>query len=132
MGKHRKLREAALGCGIILSLAHFASEAAAFTPEPVSPPTANAQGNSGGQSAQPNAAPQAPQVEMTDPFAQAGKSKGTELTIPGIGSVGTIPKLDFGLELLYGPKNNAPDSIPLDQHAPEPEMQIKGTLTHKF
>ena len=30
------------------------------------------------------------------------KNGETELKIPGIGSVGSLPKLDFGLELLYG------------------------------
>lgn len=129
MGRQRKLRETALGCGIVLTLAHFASGAAAFTPEPVSPPSATPQGNTaGGQS---NIVPQVPQAQMVDPFGQAGKPKGTEVTIPGIGSVGTLPKLDFGLELLYGPKS-VPDSLQLDQHTPDTEMQIKGTLTHKF
>src|SRR5262245_7179085 len=27
---------------------------------------------------------------------------GTEIRIPGLGKVGVLPKLDFGLELLYG------------------------------
>src|SRR5262245_11135402 len=27
---------------------------------------------------------------------------GTEVRIPGLGKVGVLPKLDFGLELLYG------------------------------
>ena len=65
-----------------------------------------------------------------------GKDTGTEVTIPGIGSVGKLPKLDFGLELLYGSKS-APESLQLDQHSldqhvPENDMQIKGTLSHKF
>ena len=65
-----------------------------------------------------------------------GKDAGTEVTIPGIGSVGKLPKLDFGLELLYGARS-APDSLQLnqpniDQRVPENDMQIKGTLSHKF
>ena len=61
----------------------------------------------------------------------AGKSKGTDVTIPGFGTVATLPKLDFGLELLYGPKNG-PEALQLDQHAPDSSMQIRGTLSHKF
>jgi hypothetical protein len=29
-------------------------------------------------------------------------TSGTEVKIPGLGTVGVLPKLDFGLELLYG------------------------------
>src|SRR5262245_33886038 len=35
-----------------------------------------------------------PEFQLTTP--------GTEVRIPGIGKVGVLPKLDFGLELLYG------------------------------
>lgn len=60
-----------------------------------------------------------------------GKSGGTELAIPGVGTIGTIPKLDFGLELLYGangsqtPENNVPDEKTDD-------VLIKGTIKHRF
>jgi hypothetical protein len=37
------------------------------------------------------------------------KSGGTELNIPGVGKIGNLPKLDFGLELLYGGNNAGPD-----------------------
>jgi hypothetical protein len=60
------------------------------------------------------------------------QQKGTEVKIPGIGSVGTLPKLDFGLELLYGPKAGVAEAPQLDQHGQEGDVQIKGTLTHKF
>lgn len=43
-------------------------------------------------------------VELTVPGAIGGQAsgKGTEINIPGLGSLGVLPKLDFGLELLYG------------------------------
>jgi hypothetical protein len=132
MGRHYKLKEAALACGIALSLAQQVTGALAFSTEPVAPPQSNPSQSTplspfGQQLTLPN---QAPQASVDDPLAVAGKS-GTELTIPGIGSVGTIPKLDFGLELLYGGKN-LPDTPPIDQQRLDGEMQIKGTLTHKF
>jgi hypothetical protein len=61
-----------------------------------------------------------------------GDAKGdTELNIPGIGSVGSLPKLDFGLELLYGGGNSgpAPDQ-PLDDK--KDDVLIKGTIRHRF
>jgi hypothetical protein len=129
MSKHVKLEEVALACGIALSLAQI-SGAAAFTPEPVAPPSASTQQLApvqGGQ--QLGTLPQIPQAQLADPFP--AKKEGTEVTIPGLGSVGTLPKLDFGLELLYGPKN-IPEGVQLDTHGKEGDVQIKGSLTHKF
>ncbi|MFZ1107324.1 MAG: hypothetical protein WAN43_03105 [Rhodomicrobium sp.] len=126
MGRHRKLKEAALACGIALSLAQQINSAAAFSTEPVAPPSANLQANPAPQLGQPGA----PQLDLNDPLAVV-KPSGTDVIIPGFGTVATLPKLDFGLELLYGPKNG-PDALQLDQHAPDGDMQIKGTLSHKF
>jgi hypothetical protein len=131
MGRYYKLKEAALACGIALSLAQITG-AMAFSTEPVNPPQPSASQAAplspfGQQLSLPG---HTPQTSVDDPLALNGKS-GTELTIPGIGSVGTLPKLDFGLELLYGSKN-LPDTPQLDQLRPENDMQIKGTLSHKF
>jgi hypothetical protein len=127
------MMEAALACGIALSLAQQITDAAAFTNEPVAPPPATSQVTPPAQLGQPPVLPlpgQSPQIAPNDPLALT-KPSGTDLTIPGLGTIGTIPKLDFGLELLYGPKTG-PDALQLDQHAPENDMQIKGTFTHKF
>jgi len=84
--------------------------------------------------AEPKAAP-APSgnsLNLTIPDLSAGKSTGTEVRIPGIGTVGVLPKLDFGLELLYGAaeqKGLTPD----DRTHPEPnDLQIRGTIKHRF
>jgi hypothetical protein len=58
-----------------------------------------------------------------------GRTSGTEVRIPGLGTVGVLPKLDFGLELLYGanePKGVAPDKTESD------DVQIRGTIKHRF
>ncbi len=130
MGRHRKLKEAALACGIALSLAQQITGAWAFSTEPVPPPSASMQANPPSQFIQPGISGQVPQFDLIDPMT-AAKSKGTDVTIPGFGTIATLPKLDFGLELLYGPKNG-PEALQLDQHAPDSDMQIKGTLSHKF
>jgi hypothetical protein len=73
----------------------------------------------------------APALGLSDPAAAAGKSlEGTEVKIPGIGTVGTLPKLDFGLELLYGANGEGTaqeKALPSND-----DVLIKGTLKHRF
>jgi hypothetical protein len=57
---------------------------------------------------------------------------GTEIRIPGLGKLGTLPKMDFGLELLYGAEDP-----PLQQNSEPPEneqqdLMIRGTVRHSF
>jgi hypothetical protein len=56
--------------------------------------------------------------------------KGTEIRIPGFGTVGVLPKLDFGLELLYG-ANEPNKGVPPDRTEPD-DVQIRGTIKHRF
>ena len=58
------------------------------------------------------------------------KSGETELNIPGIGSVGSLPKLDFGLEMLYGGGSGPAGEKPLDDK--NDDVLIKGTIKHRF
>jgi hypothetical protein len=138
MGKQYTLREAALACGIALTLALQITRAGAFTTEPVAPPQTDAKPAPAPLTpfGQPLTLPgQTPQADLNDPLANVEKPSGTEIKIPGIGSVGTLPKLDFGLELLYGkgaPEGFQFDQHSLDQHSPEGDVQIKGVLSHKF
>ena len=77
----------------------------------------------------PKAAPGTKGLEFSGPALNLGKTQGTEVRIPGIGTVGVLPKLDFGLELLYGA--NEPKGIPQDQSDPG-DVQIRGTIKHRF
>jgi hypothetical protein len=43
--------------------------------------------------------------------------------------VGTLPKLDFGLELLYG-ANESPGR--LDDRSQPSDVQIRATIKHRF
>jgi hypothetical protein len=113
--------------GLVAALAAGASgDARAFTETTI--PPAQSQGN----------AP-APQMQLQKPEAGEGlslvkpgdaKPGGTELSIPGIGSVGTIPKLDFGLDLLYGSGNDASQDRALEGE--NKDVTIKGTIRHRF
>ena len=58
-----------------------------------------------------------------------GRTPGTEVRIPGLGTVGVLPKLDFGLELLYGA--NEQKGVPEEKADPN-DVQIRGTIKHRF
>ena len=57
------------------------------------------------------------------------KSKGPEIRIPGLGAIGSLPKLDFGLELLYGATEQR--GAREDKNEPN-DVQIRGTLKYRF
>ena len=72
-------------------------------------------------------------MELTTPDLDADLSGGTEINIPGIGRIGKLPKLDFGLELLYGADEKpAADAIATDEENPDSEVMIRGTVKHRF
>lgn len=91
------------------------------------------QQGSGGAPAQP-AAPQAvqkPAMEFSVPDVGKGAAGGTEVRIPGLGKLGVLPKMDFGLELLYGAADGkVPDARP-DQ-ADDDGLRVHGTVKHRF
>ncbi len=67
-----------------------------------------------------------PKVELGLPAP--AKSSGSEIKVPGLGTIGALPKLDFGLELLYGATTpSGPREDKQDTGA-----QIRGTLKYRF
>ena len=70
-----------------------------------------------------------PNLNLNMPDLSIGKDTGTELRIPGIGSIGVLPKFDLGLELLYGA--NDPGGRPDDKSQPS-DVQLRATLKHRF
>jgi len=58
-------------------------------------------------------------------------SPGTEIRIPGLGKLGVIPKLDFGLELLYG-ANDVKRKVEEKTEEEDSQVLIRGTLKRKF
>jgi hypothetical protein len=59
---------------------------------------------------------------------------GMNIWIPGLGVVGTMPKLDFGLEMLYGAQDAIQDVPQTADELKEFETDfaIKGTIKRKF
>ena len=75
------------------------------------------------QPVQPAGAPLSPDA--------APASKGTPVRIPGLGTLGVIPKMDFGLELLYGAadqQGKRPDASKTEQD----DVLVGGRIKHKF
>jgi hypothetical protein len=66
-------------------------------------------------------------------LSEQGKAGGgTEVRIPGLGKLGVLPKLDFGLELLYGAAEPKRGEEPLDRQQPDDGVVVRGTLKHRF
>jgi len=64
--------------------------------------------------------------------AAAKPEAGTEIRIPGLGKLGVLPKMDFGLELLYGAAENQPAGQPEPAPNPEDDLTVRGSVKHRF
>jgi hypothetical protein len=112
-------------------LALLAQPAMAFKQTETSPQEPAAAANdSSAQMAKPGGEP-GKGLNLAVPGLSLGKSNGTEVKIPGIGTVGVLPKLDFGLELLYGANGNEAKVLP-DEKTETNDVQIRGTIKHRF
>ena len=91
------------------------------------------QSGTGGAPSAPQAgaaAPVEPDANMAPSEAAPAAAGGTEIRIPGLGKLGVLPKMDFGLELLYGAnEGKAPAQAPRD---PSEDLTIRGSLKHRF
>jgi len=59
------------------------------------------------------------------------KSDKPGVHIPGLGNIGLLPKMNFGLELLYG-EGEAREPAAKPQDAPLDELMIRGSVKHNF
>ncbi|MDX2289574.1 MAG: hypothetical protein NW217_12230 [Hyphomicrobiaceae bacterium] len=57
---------------------------------------------------------------------------GTVVRIPGLGELGVLPKMDFGLELLYGAAEAKTEELRRDENAPSDDLTIRGRIKHNF
>lgn len=107
----------------------------------LSAPSAFAFEETRGAAPPPAAAPEASkppagkglQLELGGTGTSVAPSTGTEVRIPGLGKLGILPKLDFGLELLYGVNEQSLDDRhlrPTDQT--DDGVGVRGTLRHRF
>lgn len=107
---------------VAVSAAAFVSAASAFQEQRQGAPVA------------PLADPAAPAAEFATPSqVEAGKAAGTEVRIPGLGKLGNLPRMDFGLELLYGAAEPKVQVAPQGREEPrDDDLTIRGTVRHKF
>ena len=68
-------------------------------------------------------------VELTVPDAEETKQSGPTISLPGLGAIGTLPKFDFGLELLYGEDSQG---TVVEEDTTEGDLRIRGSVKHKF
>jgi hypothetical protein len=86
-----------------------------------------------GGAAAPGAAPKAAVNDQAPTAAPAAAPTGTEIRIPGLGKLGVIPKMDFGLELLYGAADQgASRKIEEKSTGDEGQVMIRGTIRRNF
>ncbi len=106
----------------------FAFQETNAVPAPAGEPAVGAVATDAGKAA--------PKARIDVPDVPAGGSeKATELRIPGIGKIGVLPKLDFGLELLYGSNDDKAELAEPEFTEKRPEggdLTIRGTIKHKF
>jgi hypothetical protein len=85
------------------------------------------------------AARPAPAAEIQAPLAPGldsvvpRQSQGTPVKIPGLGTIGVLPRVDFGLDLLYGQADGKPGSPrDTDRSNPDDGVAIRGSVKHRF
>jgi hypothetical protein len=76
------------------------------------------------------ASPADPKAGVTEEAAPAAET-GTEIRIPGLGKLGVLPKMDFGLELLYGAAENQAAGQS-EAAKPEDDLMVRGSVKHRF
>ena len=84
----------------------------------------------GAQSAAPGGSKAVPGVDLSAP--PAARSSGPEIKLPGLGTIGALPKLDFGLELLYGASPQNGIQLDKNDRNDKGDAQIRGTLKYRF
>lgn len=114
------MRNRLIIAGLYLSLAILASPAGAFEERRAVPvPDAT--------EAQPKKQQESVGLDRGPKSPEAEKEKGW--SIPGLGSLNLLPKLDFGLELMYG--DTQPHNLE-DPVAPADDMTIRGSVKRRF
>lgn len=108
--------------GMGLALALVSPPAHAFQEQGGTAPVAPAPSAEG-------AKPAAPAEKSVEFSAPPVEDTGTEVRIPGLGKLGVLPKMDFGLELLYG-ANDSKQPEPVEP--PAEDLTVRGTIKHNF
>lgn len=77
-------------------------------------------------------APLESRLNLSDELAASSTEQGNEIRIPGLGKLGVLPKMDFGLELLYGAADQKLPDGPVETAPTPDDLMIRGTVKHRF
>lgn len=77
-------------------------------------------------------APLESRLNLSDELSTSNAETGTEIRIPGLGKLGVLPKMDFGLELLYGAADQKLPDGPVETAPTPDDLLIRGTMKHRF
>ena len=80
-----------------------------------------------------------PQATTTQPTAQVASpevrkdEKGPVIKVPGFGRIGELPKLDFGLDLLYGASpEEREQKRRIDPNNKDDDLTVKGSIKYRY
>ena len=72
-------------------------------------------------------------MDESSSFAEAGGDQFVVWgAVTGLGMLGSLPKMDFGLELLYGATEGKQPDAPVAREDSPSDLTIRGTVKHKF
>ncbi|MFV0368696.1 MAG: hypothetical protein ACK5KM_09570 [Hyphomicrobiaceae bacterium] len=112
-------------CVAIAALMAVSTASVAFDQQQSAAPAAKPQAGSAGAAATGS--------QFSADSADSAAQNGTEVRIPGLGKLGVLPKMDFGLELLYGASEpKAEMSQPSATSEDDGDLRIRGTVKHRF
>lgn len=75
----------------------------------------------------------APASELEFGTTPPASDSGAKVFLPGLGTLGVLPKLDFGLELLYGAAETQDQAPQANELIPgDEDLMIKGRVKHRF
>ncbi len=118
---------------IVCVTAFMAAPADAFQETQISPDATAAAESGASKNAPPVDAAMPGAAELSLPSAGQKPTEGTEINIPGLGKIGVLPKLDFGLDLLYGAKEQSDvNSSAAKEDPTDGDVMIRGTVKHRF
>lgn len=115
---YARLREVMVALGVAGGLVFATSSASAFQEETTTSSGAISKSDSFD-----------PALDLGAGSGVQQKEQGTVIRIPGVGKLGVLPKLDFGLELLY----SNDDSKAIDNDAfQSDDVFIRGSIKRRF
>jgi hypothetical protein len=73
-----------------------------------------------------------PSAQINAPESRK-EERGPVIKLPGLGKIGELPKLDFGLDLLYGASpEEREQKRRIDPNNKDDELTVKGSIKYRY